>query len=243
VDDLTLLTTLARDLDAGFEALALAYQRRLYGLALRLTTSPPDAEEIAQDTLVRAYRALATYPVERIEALALRPWLYQIAVNVWRNRVRKARLREVSLEGDDGAPAFEAAAPVETQPERQAESNERRQELGALVATLAPRYRVAVVLRHIYELTYPEIAETLEQPVGTVKANVHRGVRILREALLARPDTLGDERAPQTYTASARVMTGETQEFQQDIRHDVMPAEAARARPLAMVTRWEGARK
>src|SRR5262249_19285394 len=64
VDDLTLLTTLARDLDSGFEGLALAYQRRLYGLALRLTTSPPDAEEIAQDTLVRAYRALATYPAE-----------------------------------------------------------------------------------------------------------------------------------------------------------------------------------
>ncbi len=111
MDDLTLLTTLARDLDTGFEALALAYQRRLYGLALRLTTSPPDAEEIAQDALVRAYRALATYPTERIEALSLRPWLYQIAVNVWRNRVRKARLREVSLEGDDGATAFEAPGP------------------------------------------------------------------------------------------------------------------------------------
>ena len=112
VDDLTLLTTLARDLDTGFEALALAYQRRLYGLALRLTTSPPDGEEIAQDCgLVRADRALATYPTERIEALSLRPWLYQIAVNVWRNRVRKARLREVSLEGDDGATAFELRRP------------------------------------------------------------------------------------------------------------------------------------
>jgi RNA polymerase sigma-70 factor, ECF subfamily len=235
VDDPTLLTTLARDLDTGFEALALAYQRRLYGLALRLTTSPPDAEEIAQDALVRAYRALATYPAERIEALSLRPWLYQIAVNVWRNRVRKARLREVSLEGDDGATAFEAPAPAETQPERQAESNERRHELGALVATLAPRYRVAVVLRHIYELTYPEIAETLEQPVGTVKANVHRGVRILREALLARPDALDDE-----YWSQTQAGTGE---ITQDVRHDMAPLDVAQGRPLAMVTRWEGARR
>jgi RNA polymerase sigma-70 factor (ECF subfamily) len=235
VDDLTLLTTLARDLDTGFEALALAYQRRLYGLALRLTSSPPDAEEIAQDALVRAYRALATYPTERIEALSLRPWLYQIAVNVWRNRVRRARLREVSLEGDDGATAFEAPAPAETQPERQAESNERRQELGALVATLAPRYRVAVVLRHVYELTYPEIAETLEQPVGTVKANVHRGVRILREALLARPDTM-DEGG----TAEPQAATGDTR---YEIRRDVLPLDAARGRPLAMVSRWEGARR
>jgi RNA polymerase sigma-70 factor (ECF subfamily) len=241
VDDLTLLTTLARNLDAGFEALALAYQRRLYGLALRLTTSPPDAEEIAQDALVRAYRALATYPTERIEALSLRPWLYQIAVNVWRNRVRRARLREVSLEGDDGATAFELPGPAETQPERQAESNERKQELGALVATLAPRYRVAVVLRHVYELTYPEIAETLEQPVGTVKANVHRGVRILREALLARRDTRDDEHmAHTTHMAPTEVVTDE---IGHDIRHDVAPLDAAQGRPVAMLTRWEGARR
>jgi RNA polymerase sigma-70 factor (ECF subfamily) len=235
VDDLTLLTTLARDLDSGFEALALAYQRRLYGLALRLTTSPPDAEEIAQDALVRAYRALATYPAERIEALSLRPWLYQIAVNVWRNRVRRLRLREVSLEGDDGATAFELPSAAEAQPERQAEANERRRELGALVATLAPRYRVAVVLRHVYELTYPEIAETLEQPVGTVKANVHRGVRILRETLLARGDTLED---PQR--ARPQAVTGP---IPGDIRHDVMPLDAAQGRPLAMTARWEGVRR
>jgi RNA polymerase sigma-70 factor (ECF subfamily) len=231
VDDLTLLTTLARDLDSGFEALALAYQRRLYGLALRLTTSPPDAEEIAQDALVRAYRALAGYPAERIEALSLRPWLYQIAVNVWRNRVRRARLREVSLEGDDGATAFDLPAAADAQPERQAEANERRRELAALVAGLSPRYRVAVTLRHVYELTYPEIAETLEQPVGTVKANVHRGVRILREALLARSDAMEDERETRAHAVAS------------DVRHDVWQAEAAGEYSLAMAAPWEGARR
>jgi RNA polymerase sigma-70 factor (ECF subfamily) len=229
VDDLTLLTTLARDLDAGFEALALAYQRRLYGLALRLTARPPDAEEIAQDTLVRAYRALATYPAERIQALSLRAWLYQIAVNVWRNRVRRAHLHEVSLDGDDGARAFELPGAAETQPERQAEANERRRELGALVAGLAPRYRVAVVLRHVYELTYGEIAETLDQPVGTVKANVHRGVRLLREALLARPDTRDDGDG--------------TREIAGDVMHDAIWAEAERGRPPAIMAPWEGARR
>jgi RNA polymerase sigma-70 factor (ECF subfamily) len=231
VDDLTLLTTLARDLDSGFEGLALAYQRRLYGLALRLTTSPPDAEEIAQDTLVRAYRALATYPAERIEALSLRPWLYQIAVNVWRNRVRRARLREVSLEGDAGATAFELPASADAQPERQAEANERRREMAALVAGLAPRYRVAVTLRHVYELTYPEIAATLEQPVGTVKANVHRGVRILREALLARSDAKEDEQETRPHVVAS------------DVRHDVWQAEAAGDYSLAMAAPWEGARR
>ncbi len=91
------------------------------------------------------------------------------------------------------------------------------------------------MLRHVYELTYPEIAETLEQPVGTVKANVHRGVRILRAALLARPDTRDDEYGPQTQAG--------TGEITQDVRHDMASLDVAQGRPLAMVTRWEGARR
>ena len=79
---------LAADLEGSFEQVVVAYQNRLYGFALRLTGSPQDAEEITQDAFVRAYRALATYPAMRIRTLALRPWLHQILLNVFRNRVR-----------------------------------------------------------------------------------------------------------------------------------------------------------
>ena len=97
LDDRELARALAADLDLAFEALVRGYQHRLYGFALRLTGSPRDAEEIAQDAFVRAYRALVRYPAERIATLQVRAWLFQIAMNVTRNRARSHRIAEVPL--------------------------------------------------------------------------------------------------------------------------------------------------
>jgi RNA polymerase sigma-70 factor, ECF subfamily len=176
-----LVVALADDLDGTFERLVLAYQDRLYGFALRMTGSRPDAEEVAQDTFVRAYRALASYPAERIRALAPRPWLYRIALNVVRNRARRWRPTLVPLDGTL-AERHEPPDPAE-RPEAAAERAEEQDRLGALIAALPARYRAAVVLRHIDDLGYAEVAALLDQPVGTVKANVHRGIRLLRDAL------------------------------------------------------------
>ena len=83
-----LAAALADDLDAHFERLVRVFQDRLYGFALRLTRSPQDAEESTQDTFVRAYRALEKYDTQQRRTLLLKPWLYRIALNVVRNRVR-----------------------------------------------------------------------------------------------------------------------------------------------------------
>jgi len=93
-----LIDSLAADLAGSFERLMETYQDRLYSLALRLSGNAQDAEEIAQDAFVRAYRALRDYPAERIAALALRPWLYRITLNVYRNKVRGKRVSVVPLE-------------------------------------------------------------------------------------------------------------------------------------------------
>jgi RNA polymerase sigma-70 factor (ECF subfamily) len=178
-----LAAALAADLDGAFEQLALCYQRRLYAFALRVCGSREDAEEIVQDALIRAYRALAGYPAERRRALAVRPWLFQITVNVARNRARVRRLPTTSLDGAEAATLREPADDVCEQPEARAETAERRRELARLLLGLPLRYRPAVVLRHVEGLGYDEIATILEQPVGTVKANVHRGVGLLRAAL------------------------------------------------------------
>ena len=85
--DSQLLSALAKDLDGTFEALVLAHQDRLYSIALRMMGDPRDAEEAAQDALVRAYRALASYPTERIRELRLRPWLATIVLNLCRTRI------------------------------------------------------------------------------------------------------------------------------------------------------------
>jgi RNA polymerase sigma-70 factor (ECF subfamily) len=182
----TLAERLAVDLDGHFEEVVVAFQDRLYAFALRMTGSAEDAEEIAQDAFIRAYRALATYPPERIRALAPRPWLYQIAVNVTRNRVRGKRPRLVPLDAPEAA-ALEPADRERDRPEAVVGRAEEDAELAALVASLPGRYRAAVVLRHVVGLSYEEVADVLEQPVGTVKSNAHRGIGLLRMALVTRP--------------------------------------------------------
>ena len=85
--DNQLVSALARDLDSAFETVVLAHQDRLYSIALRMLGDRRDAEEAAQDALVRAYRALGSYPPERILELRLRPWLATIVLNLCRSRI------------------------------------------------------------------------------------------------------------------------------------------------------------
>ena len=175
---------LALNLDAHFERLVRCYQDRIYAFCLRYTGSPEDAEEIAQDAFVSAYRALRAYPSERIQALALRSWLYQIALNGCRNRARGKHLRLVQMHGDDdGHPEIEPEADERERPDVVHDRYEGTREMGVLVAKLPERYRAAIVLRHIDGMGYAEAAGVLGEPVGTVKSNVHRGVQMLREAI------------------------------------------------------------
>jgi RNA polymerase sigma-70 factor (ECF subfamily) len=183
VPDQDLSAALAVDLDGNFEQLVLAYQDRLYAFALRLTGSPQDAEEIAQDAFVRAYQALVAYAAQRIRELALKPWLYQIALNVFRNRRRRRAPQLVPLDEASAGMNVELEDDKLGRPDAALEHAELRGKLGALVAALPERYRLSVVLRHVQGLEYAEIAALLRQPIGTVKANVHRGLRLLREDL------------------------------------------------------------
>ncbi|MCC6178698.1 MAG: sigma-70 family RNA polymerase sigma factor [Chloroflexi bacterium] len=187
MDDETLAQHLAADLDGTFETLVRAYQDRLYAFGLRLTANPRDAEEIAQDALIRAYRALARYPAERIATLHLRAWLFQVAVNVARNRARARRLTEVPLDPIDGPAdrlADRLADPdLEHAPADVAERAAARAELAELLGSLPEPERLAVTLRHVHDLSYQDVATILDQPVGTVKSHVHRGVARLRSRL------------------------------------------------------------
>jgi RNA polymerase sigma factor (sigma-70 family) len=155
-----------------FERMVHEHQHRVFALGLALTGNRHDAEEVAQDTFLRAYRALVTYPPDRIRELKQKPWLHRIALNVVRNRVRGVRPRLVELNGSepDHTPGPEAGAMLKAEMDA----------LAVRVAGLPARYRDAVVLRHVQELSYEEAADALGQPVGTVKSNVHRGLKLLR---------------------------------------------------------------
>ncbi len=172
---------LAADLDASFERLVREYEDRLYAFALRLTSNREDAEEIAQDAFVRAYKALKSYAPERIRELALRPWLYRVALNVARNRLRRKRPVVVAL--DDPASASGATDDPRERPDSRFERAESRKSLSALVSALPDRYRSPLILRYVEGLKVEEVAEILKQPLGTAKSNLHRAINLLREAI------------------------------------------------------------
>ena len=155
-----------------FERMVHEHQHRVFALGLALTGNRHDAEEVAQDTFLKAYRALVTYPPDRIRELKQKAWLHRIALNVVRNRVRGIRPRLVELNGSE--PDYAIGT------EDGALLNLELDALAVRVSALPTRYRDAVVLRHVQELSYEEAAEALGQPVGTVKANVHRGLKLLR---------------------------------------------------------------
>src|SRR6478735_5884359 len=185
--DEPLIAALADDLDASFEGLVLAHQDRVYSIALRMLGDPRDAEEAAQDALVRAYRALAGYDAARIRDLRLRPWLATIVLNLCRSRLaRRPAPSRATLSLDLALPGELEPRTDETRgPAAVTDTRAAATEWADLLLTLPPAYRSAVVLRHVDGLSYPELAIALDRPEGTVKAQVHRGLALLRTAFEA----------------------------------------------------------
>jgi RNA polymerase sigma-70 factor (ECF subfamily) len=182
MDEAELLIRLAHDLDGAFEELVRAHQDRLYSIALRCLGSPSDAEEIAQDTFVRAYRALGGYEAARIRELHLRAWLATIAIRLCRTRATRRRPAYTPLLADG---RLDPVAPSAETPHESAARREGAERWAARVAALPERYRAALVLRHVDGMSYSEMSEVLGRPEGTVKAQVHRGLALLRAAFEA----------------------------------------------------------
>ena len=168
---------LADDLDVAFGEFLAHHQDLVYGIALRSTKRPADAEDLAQEAFIRAYRALADYPAKRIRELRPKGWLAAIVANLGRNRARRKVPATADLEV-----AAETHADGRPGPEGLAEQRESADAWRGRLEKLPVRYRRAVELRHVSGLSYPELAEAMGLPLGTVKSDVHRGVRLLREA-------------------------------------------------------------
>lgn len=166
---------LASDLDAAFPDLMLSMQDGIYSGVRRMVPTAVDAEDIAAETFLRAYRALRTMEAVDILRLRLAGWLWTIAVNLCRNaargRTRKptVRLAESWYQPESGLG-----------PEAAALGNEM---VARLLEELPRVQRTAVVLRHVADLSYADIAEVTGRSEGTVKSDVHRGLERLRDSL------------------------------------------------------------
>lgn len=167
-----LCARLADDLDGAFADLVLEHQQLVFGVAVRVVGAS-SAEDVAQEVFVRAYRALKRYPADRVREMRLRPWLARMTLNYARNSIRGRR--ELAEVGD-------AAGGTAEGPHHHAQRREEQRMWARLLAGLPSRYRLAVALRHVDEMSYAEIAETLGRPLGSVKSDVHRGIQLLRAA-------------------------------------------------------------
>ena len=172
---------LATDLRGYFDLLVLSYASRLYAFALRWIGNPTDAEDIVQGAFERAFITLSNYPAPHIRTMKLRPWLYKVILNVARNYASRYKLNAVSLELVEDEEVLERDEDWQYQPELVVESSERRRELEALVATLAPCYRNAISLCYFGDLSYQETANVFNMSIGTIKFYVHRGLELLRK--------------------------------------------------------------
>src|SRR5688572_19560867 len=171
---------------------ALTHVGALLGVATRLTKNPADAQDLVQDTLLKAVRAQEQFE----SGTNTRAWLIRILMNTFINRYRRGGLERSVLEGPDADPLADgwiSATTMEAMrdPEAQALRPMLAAEIGRALDELPEDYRLAVVLSDVEELSYKEIADIMGCPIGTVMSRLHRGRRLLKGRLYEHARAMG----------------------------------------------------
>jgi RNA polymerase sigma-70 factor (ECF subfamily) len=171
-DDATLVEHCRRGNRSACAELVTRYQKPVFNAALRLLRNPEDARDAAQSTFLKAFEHLADYD----PSFKFYSWLYRIAINESLNalKARKPRLEVSGAEPDEGPG-----------PDRFAEATEAHRAIEDALMRLTPELRAVVVLRHITQLSYHDMADILEVPEKTVKSRLYSARQLLREQLLA----------------------------------------------------------
>jgi len=164
---------------AAFDELVARWDRKIHGAIYRIVGANDDARDLCQEAFLKAYRGLGTFKREA----RFSSWLYQIALNVCRDRIRRRRgktalsLDEVE-DARDGGLRTPGPSPLDL-----VEARDLRHLVAGAMATLRAEEREVVILKEYQELTFPEIAEVLDVPLSTVKTRLYRGLAQLRHEL------------------------------------------------------------
>jgi RNA polymerase sigma-70 factor (ECF subfamily) len=169
-----------------FAEQAMAYMGSLYSAALRMTRNPSDAEDLVQETYLKAYRAYGSFQ----EGTNLKSWLYKILTNTFINTYRSRRRRPVETELDDVEELYlyhrlggQGAGSMGRSAEDLVLEQFSEAEVKGAVESLPETFRLAVVLADVEGFSYKEIAEIMDVPIGTVMSRLHRGRKALQKAL------------------------------------------------------------
>ena len=178
----------------AFDLLVAKYQRRLMRLLLRIVHDPAEAEDVVQETFIKAYRALRRFRGDS----AFYTWLYRIGVNTAKNfLVLQARRTPTSTETDaEQAESFEDAEHLRdiNTPESVLASKQIVQTVNAAMDALPVDLRTAIALREIEGLSYEEISEIMACPIGTVRSRIYRAREVIAEKLKPLLDLPIDKR-------------------------------------------------
>jgi RNA polymerase sigma-70 factor (ECF subfamily) len=171
---------------AKFTELAMEYMPSLYTAALRMTRSPADAEDLVQDTYLKAYRAFETFQ----EGTNLKAWLYRILTNTYINsdRAKKRRPDETELDEVEDLYLYRRIGGLEAALAGRSAEDELLErftdtEVKEAIESLPENFRLAVLLADVEGFAYKEIAEILDIPIGTVMSRLHRGRKALQKRL------------------------------------------------------------
>jgi RNA polymerase sigma-70 factor (ECF subfamily) len=167
-----------------FERDAMPLMPNLYSAALRLTRNPSDAEDLVQETFLRAYRGFASFQ----EGTNLRAWLYRILTNSFINTYRKKQREPITVEGPDDIDEWYlfdrlGSRNVETSAEAEVLDKIPDEDVQRALEELPEGFRMAVLLADVEGFSYKEIAEIMDVPIGTVMSRLHRGRRALEKGL------------------------------------------------------------
>lgn len=176
--DLELVRRVQRGERGAFDLLVLKYQHKVVKLVARLLRDPAEAEDVAQEAFVKAYRAIGSFRGDS----AFYTWLYRIAVNTARNTMASRQRRPLDYEADlseSEQSAVESRMRHGDTPEAVALSDEIHRTVNDAIGALPEDLRTAILLREVEGLSYEEIAEAMDCPVGTVRSRIFRA----REAI------------------------------------------------------------
>lgn len=158
------------------------YKDKVYRICYRMLGNPHEAEDIAQEAFIRAYININSYDINR----KFSTWLYRIATNLSIDRIRKKKpdyYLDAQIEGTEGLDMYSQIAADGPLPEEDVESLELQEWVQGEILALPVKYRSAITLKYLEDLSLKEISEILELPIGTVKTRIHRGREALRKRL------------------------------------------------------------